>query len=191
VRVPRCAAPLSIGVLSDYWLGDIAPEGEAPIEEHLLGCGECGRRLEWVIGLAAATRALSRRGLLRVVVGDGFIGRLAGDGLRLRQYRVRPGESVACTVTPEDDVMVARLVAPFQPAARIDLVFCDASGVEAWRLPDVAVDPARGELAFIEPIDALRELGVSALRIRIVAVGEIGDRVLGEYTFNHTPHSRA
>lgn len=191
MSAPGCAAPLSLGLLSDYWLGEVPPREEAPIEEHLLGCEGCGRRLQWVIELAVATRGLSRQGLLRVVVNDAFLDRLAGEGLRLRQYRVRPGGSVACTVTPEDDVMVARLVAPFEPPARTDLVVCDAGGQEAFRLLDIVMDAARGEVVFLEPIDALRRLGVSTMRVRLVAVEAGGERVLGEYTFNHTPHAGA
>jgi hypothetical protein len=107
----------------------------------------------------------------------------------LRQYRVHPGGSVACTVTPQDDVMVARLVAPFELPGRTDLVLCDAGGNEGLRVPDIAVDSSRGEVVFTEPIDALCELGVATARIRLVAVEQSGERILGEYTFNHTPHS--
>ena len=56
--------------------------------------------------------------------------------------------------------------------------------------PPGGVDSARGEFVFIEPIDALRELGVATARIRLVAVEDGGDRMLGEYNFNHTPHSQ-
>lgn len=186
---PRCAAPLSPGILSDYWLGALSPEVEEPIEEHLLGCGECARSLQWVIDLAGATRALARRGLLRVVVSVKFLDRLANEGLHLRQYRVTPGGSVACTVTPEDDLMVVRLAAPFEAPARADLVFCGQGGEEEGRLPDVAAEFPRGEVVFTVPIDEIRRLGPGTSRIQIVAVEVSGERVLGEYTFNHTPYS--
>ncbi len=187
MNAPRCTAPCSLGVLSDYWLGELAAEVEAPLEEHLLGCDACSRRLAGVVELAAATRALARRGLLRVVVSDEHLARLAGAGLRLREYRVARGGSVACTITPEDDLVVARLAAPFATPERLDLVFCDATGHEEHRLPDVAVDPARRELLFTEPVDQLRALGVATLRVRLVSVEGGGERMLGEYTFNHSP----
>jgi hypothetical protein len=189
----RCPAPLSLGVLSDYWLGELAGGDEAPreagIEEHLFGCDECSRRLQWVVDLAGATRALARRGLLRVVVGDEQLRRLAGEGLRVREYRVESGGSVACTVTPGDDLVVARLVAPFRTSQQVDLVFCDATGSEQGRLPDVPLDSTRGEVVFTEPVDGLRRMGKTTVRVRLVAVESPGERMLGEYVFNHTPHS--
>jgi hypothetical protein len=189
VSAPRCTSPRPPGVYSDYWLGELSAEDEAPLEEHLLGCDECSRRLAWGVALATATRALATRGLLRVVVSDEHLGRLARAGLHVREYRVAPGGSVACTVAPEDDLVVARLAAPFASQERLDLVFCDASGHEEGRLPDVAVDAPRRELIFTEPVDGLRKLGVATLRVRLVAVEKSGERVLGEYTFHHAPYA--
>lgn len=189
MSAPRCTSPRPPGVFSDYWLGELSAEDEAPLEEHLLGCDECSRRLAWGVGLAAATRALATRGLLRVVVSDEYLGRLVREGLHLREYRVADGGSVACTVAPEDDLVVARLAAPFESRERLDLVFCDALGHEEGRLPDVALDPTRRELVFTEPVDALRRLGVATVRVRLVAVERSGERVLGEYTFHHAPYA--
>lgn len=189
MSAPRCTAPRALGVLSDYWLGELAADAEAPLEEHLFGCDACSRRLAWVADLAAATRALARRGLLRVVVSDEHVARLAREGLHLREYRVAEGGSVACTIAPEDDLVVARLAAPFASRERLDLVFCDATGHEQVRLPDVAVDSARREVVFTEPVDTLRTLGVATLRVRLVSVEERGEQVLGEYTFNHSPYA--
>jgi len=189
LSAPSCTSPRSPGDLSDYWLGELPADAEAPLEEHLFGCDACSRRLAWVVDLAAATRALARRGLLRVVVSDEHLGRLAREGLHLREYRVAHGGSVACTIAPEDDLVVARLAAPFAAPERLDLVFCDATGHEEVRLADVAVDSTRRELIFTEPVDTLRRMGVATLRVRLVAVEAGGERVLGEYTFNHSPWS--
>ncbi len=189
MNAPRCASPIPLEALLDYWLGDGPPAHEVAIEEHLFSCEQCSGLLGWLIDVAHGTRDLAREGLLRVMVGEAFLDHLGDGGLVLRQYRVAPGGSVACTVTPHDDVMVARLVAPFDPPDRADLVVCDAQGEERMRLPDIAIDPARGEVVFTEPIDALRALGVSTTRMRLVAVEKDGERLLGEYTFHHTPHS--
>jgi hypothetical protein len=139
-----------------------------------------------VIDLAGAARSPAPRGLPRVAAGDAFLDRLVDEGLRLRRHRVPPGGSVACTVAPEDDVMVA----PFEPPARSRLVLCDAGGREVVRLPDAAADSSRGEVVLTEPIDPLRELGAATARVRLVAVEERGERILGEDTFNHAPHPR-
>ncbi len=183
----RCAAPLAPGVLADYWLAELDPADEEAVEEHLLGCAACCGRLREVAALADGIRRLARSGVLRVVVSDAFLARLAREGLRVREYRVPAGGSVACTVTARDDLLVGRLVAKIQEARRVDLVLCDAVGREQRRLEDVPIRPGGGEVAMLEPIDLARKLPASVLRVRMLAVEPAGERLLGEFTFNHTP----
>ena len=112
MSIAHCPTPLAPAVLEDYWLADLSPSEEAAAEQHLLACDECSRRLRDVIGLAEGVRAVAWGGTLRVVVTDAFLNRLAQEGLHVREYRVTPGGSVACTVTAEDDLVVGRFVAP-------------------------------------------------------------------------------
>jgi hypothetical protein len=85
---------------------------------------------------------------------------------------------------------VAGLAADLSGVGRVDLSRCSAEGQEEGRLADIPVNPAKGEVIFIEPSDYLRSLGESVLRIRLLAVGDAGERLLGEYTFNHSPSPR-
>jgi hypothetical protein len=126
-----------------------------------------------------------------VVVTAALVDRLAREGLRVREYRVAPGGRVACTVTPEDDLVVGRLAAPFPGVGRLDLALCDAEGREQQRWPDIPVSPEGREVVFTAPVDALRALPASVRRYRLIAVESDGERLLGEYTFEHTPSSRA
>ena len=45
--------PIDAAVLADYWLGALKGPEEESVEEHLLGCDECGARLRECMGVAA------------------------------------------------------------------------------------------------------------------------------------------
>jgi hypothetical protein len=185
-----CETPLEDSVLEDYWLGDLSPTEEEAAELHVLDCDGCSRRLRRVVDLAGGIRALARRGTLRVVVTGAFLERLAREGLRVREYRVAPGGRVACTVTPDDDLVIGRLAASLAGVERLDLALCDAEGREQQRLRDIPVNPTATEVVVTAPIEALRALPASVRSYRLIAVEADGERLLGEYTFAHTPSVR-
>lgn len=187
----HCPTPLAPAVLEDYWLADLSPSEEAAVEQHLLACDECSRRLRDVIGLAEGVRAVARGGTLRVVVTDAFLNRLAQEGLHVREYRVTPGGSVACTVTAEDDLVVGRFVAPLGGVGRVDLAQYDAEGREVQRFRDLPFDPTAGEVLFTARTDVLRTLPATVQWYRLIAVEAGGEHVLAEYTFAHTPSAHA
>ena len=172
-------------MLSKYWLAELDAATEARVEEHLLGCGECSRELEELAALAAGMRQLVREGAVHTVVPNAFVRRLAEQGLRVREYNVPHNGSVNCTVAPEDDVVVARLQAPLQGIERLDLV----EGEARERLYDIPFNAEHGEVVVTPRVEELRKLPVSTHHMRLVAVDASGERVIGEYTFNHTPYS--
>jgi hypothetical protein len=112
--------------------------------------------------------------------------RLHLEGRKIREYRVPPGGAVQCTVGPEDDVVLARLVADLRDVARLDLVSRVDDGPEE-RLTDLPFDAATGEVLLSPPADVLRARPSHVERFRLVAVGPLGERLLGEYTFDHRP----
>lgn len=183
----HCRAPLEFGTLIEYWQGEIDPEKEAAVDEHLLGCGECSSRLQSVVDLAEGIRALVRQGSVRAVVTDAFLQRLAAQGLRLRQYRVPHNGSVHCTVAPDDDLVVSRLQAPLAGLERVDVVVLGTGADQRERLRDVPFDPAAGELVYTNNATEVRALPASTNRVQLVAVDRQGERVLGEYAFIHSP----
>lgn len=182
-----CAAPLDLPVLIDYWLGDLAPDAEERVEEHLLGCAVCSAGMGELVALTGGVRSLATRGVVRAVVTSAFLERLVAEGLRVREYRLAPGGSVECTVTPTDDLVAARLAVNLRGALRIDLVKCDAEGHEEHRLRDIPVSASAQEVVLLERIDRLRALPAGSQRVRLVTPDAGGERVLGEYTFVHTP----
>lgn len=180
-----CGAPIDDNVLMDYWLGDLAAGEEEAVETHLFSCDACGDRLRQFIALADAIRKIAQAGSLRVVVSNSFLERAAKEGLRIRQYAPAPGGSVQCTVTAEDDLIIARLTADLSKARRVDVCYSDPGGTV--RVRDIPVNTSAREVLLNAPIAALRAAPAHVAVIQLVAVDEDGDRVLGEYTFKHTP----
>ena len=171
-----------------YWLGELDAAAEQRAEEHLLACEECGARLEEAIALSNGIRDLARAGNLRVVISDAFLDRLEREGFRIRQYAPPRGGKVDCTVTPNDDLLIGRLGgADLKECPQVDLSLCDVSGTERLRLPDVPFHTARGQIIFNEPINRAKAMGANVLVVRMLAVDKDGERLLGEYTFDHKP----
>jgi hypothetical protein len=168
-----------------YWLGESVAE-EATIEEHLMGCPHCSARLESLVRLGQGIRRVTRAGNFHGVLSAAFVEELRNDGLRVREYRLHPGGSVACTVAPDDDLVVSYLSAPLRDVQRLDLVFEDPGSGHELRLADVAFDPAAGEVVLAPGTAALRAFDTGPRRARLIAVHDGVEREIGCYTFNHT-----
>jgi len=182
-----CLNPIDPAVLADYWIAALSTSEEEAVEQHLLDCDPCGGRLREVIALAEGIRKLAREGSLNMVVGETFLKRAAEHGLRVRQYAPPSGGGVECTVTAEDDILIGRLAADLSAAKRVDLCFFDEGGVEVTRLPDIPVNPAADGVLFQQSIIFAKAAPTHKLIARMVAIDDMGgERLLGEYTFNHT-----
>ena len=190
MTLSKCKSPLAPAVLADYWLAELETAEEERVEEHLFACPDCSRELQDFLGLVEAIRSITRRGSLQVVVSGPFLERLRGDGLNIRQYEVSPGASVACTITDKDDLVISRLAADLTGAKQVDISQCDREGRELSRIRDIPLIGARNEVVWNQPTEALRALGNEVLHFRLIAVDEAQERVLGEYTFNHSPSPR-
>jgi hypothetical protein len=182
-----CSSPIDVAVLADYWLAALTEPEEEAAELHLLDCDQCGARLREVIALAEGVRKIAREGSLRMVVSDSFLKRVAEDGLRIREYTPPAGGGVQCTVTAADDFLIARLAANLTGAKRVDLCICDAGGVEQLRMPDIPVRSGTGSVLYQESMTFAKAMPTSKMIARLVTFDEAGgERLLGEYTFNHT-----
>jgi anti-sigma factor RsiW len=181
----RCSAPIPLSELIAYWLGELDAVEEARIDEHLLGCGACSGELAGLVALAGGIRAAFKEGLVRAFVTGPFVARLAAQGARLREYRVPRDGSVNCTVTAEDDFVVAHLEARLAGITQLDAVSY-VPGAPPQRVRDIPFDPQSGEVVTLPDLVRLRSMPDHQQRIRLIAVDERGERVLGEYTFNHS-----
>jgi anti-sigma factor RsiW len=181
---------LDFARLAAYWLGELAAAEADRVEEHFMACEDCAARLEWLAELADGVRAAVRTGALGLVVPEPFVEAMKRAGMRLREYRTEPGMTTRCTIRADDDAVVSRLRGSLAGATRVDMLHRVEIGGAAQgevRVEDVPFDPAAGELLFIPPPAALKKMPAHTLRVRLVAVGEGGERSLGEYTFAHTP----
>ena len=90
-------------------------------------------------------------------------------------------------MTAEDNFLVARLAANLTEAKRVDLCLCDERGVEQLRLPDIPVQSGTGNVVYQESITFAKAMPTSKMIARLVTFDAAGgERLLGEYTFNHT-----
>lgn len=181
-----CQTPIGAVTLADYWLAALDDREEEAVEQHLLGCDQCGDRLRELIALAEGVRALAREGALRMVVSDAFLRRAVEEGVQVREYVVPAGGGVQCTVSAEDDILVGRLAADLREARRVDLCLCDGRGIEQMRLADIPVRPGADSVVYQESIAFMKAAPSLTLIARLVSVDEAGERLLGEYTFHHT-----
>jgi len=183
----NCSRPMDAAVLADYWIAALPAAEEEFVEEHLFACSECGARLREMISLTEGVRELARQGSLIMVISDTFLQRLADEGLRVREYAPPKGGSVACTVTAQDDLLIGRLAADLTGAKRLDLCFCDERGQEKMRLADIPFLSEADSVAFQQSITYAKAAPSETMVARLVAFDEQGrERLVGEYTFNHT-----
>jgi hypothetical protein len=183
--VNSCVTPLPFEQLVDYWFAEGSTAQQAQLEEHVMACASCSARLQKVALLSAGMKALVASGDFGAVLTGAFVTRLRQAGLRVREYRVPPGGNVACTIAPDDDVVVGRLRAPLGGIQRLDLLVHDAARPGPSRLEDVPFDAATGEVLFTPGAAYLRTLDTHTQRIELVSVADGGDRHIGNYTFNH------
>ena len=182
-----CVGPIDDATLLAYWLGELDEAAEARIDEHLLGCGACSERLANAVALRDGIRSVFDRGMIRAFVTDAFVKSAVAHGTRVREYRVPRNGSVNCSVAPEDELLVAHLEAPLEGVRRIDAItYRDDAPIDVFR--DVPFDAAGGEVVVAPKLAHIRAMPSHRQRLRLVAVDENGERVIGDYTFEHTAH---
>ena len=169
--------------LLDWWRGELPDGGAEAFEEHLFSCDRCRHAAERLADVEAGVRELVRKGGIGFVPTTSVLERMRREGVRVRSYRVAPGGTVACTVAPDDDLVLTTLVADLGGVELVD-VSITAPGITMSRT-GIPIEPGRGEVAFAFAGDAVRRLPRCVLDVRVTA----RDRVLGEYTLDHTPPS--
>jgi hypothetical protein len=187
VTPSRCSAPLALAELLEYWLDDLPDGSASDVEAHVFGCGDCSGRLESIAALGDGIRQIVNTGGVVAVFPPVFLGRLKQAGVQVREYRMGPNEGVYCTIAPQDDLVAAHLRVPLEDVRRLDVLMHDPAAEQTRRLADVPFDPAAGEIVLAPRSEDLRHLGKVVQRVELVAVEDGAERMLGAYTFNHTP----
>jgi len=177
-----CPEAVPFAALVDYWFDE---QGESLLETHLFACSHCSETLGWIAGLAEEIPGIVRQGEAMVVLAQPFLERLREQGVHIREYRIGPGGSVNCTIAPADDLVISYLEAPLAGVTRLDLVASSAGGLR--RMEDIPFDRTSGKIVVAQCTPHLRSLGHATQVTQLVAVDDGGERVLGQYTFNHSP----
>jgi hypothetical protein len=113
--------------------------------------------------------------------------RAAGAGAHVRAYAPPPGGSVQCTVSADDDLLVARLALDLSTASRVDLSWCDAQGIEQQRMSDIPIVPDTRAVLCQQSIVWAKASPSASMTARLLEVADDGrERLLGEFTFHHT-----
>jgi anti-sigma factor RsiW len=172
--------------LVDYWLGETDTDTTEAIDAHLMHCDACGAAFDDVLAMARGVKGAFQRGAVPSMLSAPFVERLRAAGRRLREYRVPHNGSVACSVAPDDDFLVAHLAAPLHGVARLDAVFTFSflPGHEE-RLSDIPFDPAGTEVLFTPKMAEVRRHPSHDMVVRLLAMDDAGERELGRYTFHH------
>jgi hypothetical protein len=172
--------------LVDYWLGDTDPAATEAADEHLMHCEACGTRFDEVVALTRGAREAFVRGQVASVLSSAFVERLKAGGLRVREYRVPHNGSVNCTMGPEDDLLVGHMQVPLAGARRVDaLLQLSLDPGREERLLDLPFDAQAEEVVLVPRVETMRGLPSHELRVRLMAVGERGEREIGHYAFRH------
>jgi hypothetical protein len=183
-----CREPLSLIELMQYWVREIPESLQMAMEAHLFECASCNVTLEGLVSLGEGVRAIAQRGGVAAILTRGFAQKLKADGAQIREYRLEPGDSVSCTIAPDDDFAIAHVHAPLAGVQRLDVLFVDADRGLPYRFNDVAFNAEDGEIVLAPKASDLRSLGVVTQRVRLVSVADTGERTIGEYFFHHSPH---
>lgn len=179
---------LSIDVLLDYWLDDADATTTDAVDQHLMQCDACGEVLDGLVALGDGVRAALRAGAVSTAASDAFVRRLAGRGLKVREYRLPRNGSVNCTVAPDDELLVAHLQAPLRGVERLDaLTKLSIDPGTQHRLEDIPFDPQGDEVLLVSKLAEIRKLPAHTMEVTLLAVAPDGSRELGRYTFRHRP----
>jgi hypothetical protein len=189
-----CTSPLPIDQLVDYELGELPAAAEEAFEAHLFECDACARRLDAVVSLGQRIRRLGQEGQATVAVSEDVLARAAAAGARVRQYRLEPGASVACTAGPDDTYVAIRLAVPLDDVLGVDLEVAfhdlDTGERHSRRVEDVPVDAGAHEVVLLFPGDVVRAYPRSRWTIEARARRRDAGVSLGPYVLDHTPWER-
>ena len=118
-------------------------------------------------------------------VTDGFLNRLAREGVRVRTYSLSPGAVVPCAVWDDDELMALRLRADFVSGASEFTMTQRVAGTEVIRATAPVAASSPGEIHYLLPAAWVRQLPVVEVEILLTAHEGGEERPIGSYT----PHT--
>jgi hypothetical protein len=184
---------LSVDTLLAWWLHETDAATTEAVDAHLLACDACGEALDGLVALGDGVRAAFKAGLVGAVTTGPFVDRLVGQGVRVREYRLSHNGGVDCTVSPDDELLVAHLAVPsLAGVERLDAVLEISlePGVER-RVEDLPFDDGATEVIYLPNLSRVKASPANVHVVRLVAVAGGVDAELGRYEFRHRPWGEA
>jgi hypothetical protein len=185
-----CSTPIPLSDLYAYRRAELDAAGEAALEAHFFSCATCAERLAWLERLEAGVALAMRQGLFDVFVRPETVDRLEREGCVVRKYDLQAGQSVNCTIAPDDDMTVVTLHGPRRPDAPVRLLvelLDHASGQRMNEERPAFQDSASGDVKIRLAGVSQKSLG----HVRVTLNLRFGDgpdaELAGPYELNHTP----
>lgn len=135
--------PITWAVWVDYWAGELAPDVEHAIEEHLMACEECTRVSARVAGITEALRAAPPP-----VISAAQAAKLAAEGRIIVNNDMQPGERRDVVFPREADLLLHRLGGlPLADASAVSFrMLALSSGEVLVALDDVPFERDQGRV---------------------------------------------
>jgi anti-sigma factor RsiW len=168
-----CASPDD---LARYWLGDLAPDDEAALEEHLFACDRCSGESERFAALARGIRHERRVRALPIGITRADWDALLADGLTVESIAARADAPSRLIFPGTTEVVVVRLELPEPAAASYALEI--TSPVLNHLVPSVPAE--RGEVL----IACRNHFMIEPPQVVTFRLFE-GPRLVGEYVVDH------
>jgi hypothetical protein len=182
---------LTLAELILYERRELEPAEIELVEEPSFACADCTKRLEFVVRLGRSVDDLVRHGLVSASVTAELVATAEEQGVRLRTYRMSPGQQVACTASPSDDLVVIRLGMVVDESESVDIAFhttyIDTGETESRIAENVSVDRSSGEAIYVYSGDLVRSLPRIRSSMRALIRKAESTRELGPYVLDHTP----
>jgi hypothetical protein len=179
---------LALNDLLAYRAGELSASDDERIEAHFFECARCAERLEGLERIRAGVVEAVRSGAVTSAVTAEFVEAAVRDGAQVRTYELSPGETVFCTIAPDDDFVAVRMRGAFEGYERIDLTMVTShldSGERSVRVSEsVTPDLATGELIVLYSGPLVRSLPRSRFDMEVRTPDE---RVVASYVLEHTP----
>ena len=172
--------------LCGWVLGELDPDVEAEVEEHLFECGACTATARWLLELRQSVAEVARAGTLRHVATPSLLAAIDAEGLPVRRYDIDPGQTVPCSADSTQVYALGVFHAALGEMTRVDaeLIAPDDSVVE--RIRDAPFDARFGAVMLAETGDAVRASPTMLLRVRLIGWRDGVEQELGVYGLSHT-----
>jgi hypothetical protein len=179
-----------------YRFGDLSHAKASRIHEHSITCGACMRRLEVIEALGSGIRDFLVRDRVAASVTADSVERAKQRGARIRTYRLAPGEQVACTASPDDDLVLVKLALEvsqheLEAADALDIVWegsVPETGERRSTLHEnIALDLERREAWLLYGQSFMRGEPRVLWKVEARLRGPGGLRLVATYVLDHRP----